>query len=405
MLSSASEKRVAHVFMQTSCMYDRNVCVEFDGHEHGAETAPCRNHARRKRCAIAANTNTVHRGAAIRPKRAAVTYKLLVHRCAPMNNKVSVCTRTVAEYTDSKNKVGHWVPPLARLSTHDGATFVKLGYTGDRGFAKFCGAPMGMTNPLRAYNWLGTAVKLRDAAVDEIIDKLTMEQDVTHRPGSKVKNKEAYASKLPATVDVALPAVAFDGTTVGPLTVRVVAEIGARVSISIEATEDALGYVRVAMAASKGAATPRARPAHTERFSAKTGVKGVYLIKKRGSLQVRRCNEDGKITHKHQKVKEGAPDVAAVANALKHGAVKEEDADEDNHKGASLAEQAAGEDADSAGSSDVPLVSLKRNACDDVHTSAQAVEATEPVTNESPAKVQSMSPAWQQVFGAKKPRN
>ena len=62
------------------------------------------------------------------------------------------------------------------MSEIDGAQFTTLRH-GDRGLAKFVGASLGVSNPLRQYAWLDVAKSARNRVVDKLLEALALAQD------------------------------------------------------------------------------------------------------------------------------------------------------------------------------------------------------------------------------------
>jgi hypothetical protein len=219
---------------------------------------------------------------------------------------VSVSHRLVIEHKDTATKVAHWTPPLHNVIEVDGVTFVKVGYSGDRGFARFCGGENSDSNPLRNFEWLSVALKLRTVAVNAELDRIAIDKLVGHVPGTAVKQRPALAVHASPWVEISVPAVAHGDTQLDARKMRVLFELDAKALLGFEATAANCAYVRAAMAASKTVLAGRARPAHADRLSKQTGVKGVFVQRfKTGNRSDRvRCmseDADGR-TFTHSKV-------------------------------------------------------------------------------------------------------
>ena len=206
--------------------------------------------------------------------------------------------RMVVEYSEGKS-TSHWVPPRNRVKMIGDDTFVALGYSGDRGFAKFVGGDMAASNPLVGFAWLEQALKRRNLAVNEELDKLALEKVPGHQLGKPIPkaSRMSLANELPQTLELTFPPLA---DTHGSCVLTVVTETEPTRHLAVKCTTEAMVYVRAAMAASKTDDTHRARPKHSERLAEQTGMKGVH---KRGSrVGVEWVDSDGKKCMKTAKV-------------------------------------------------------------------------------------------------------
>ena len=241
---------------------------------------------------------------------------------------------------------------------------------------------------------------------DALLDKIATEKDITHTPGKKLKNRQAFAEFLPNTVEVRFPAVAYGGEEVGPLSIRMTADLDWRAGVKVEVKPEVFAYVRAAMIASKTAtsgvakAAPRARPSHADRFTTTTGIKGVFWVKQRKCMQRKFKNSDGRTEWKHKKLAQHmcADDAAATkdqAELLKHldpnagtDAAVEEGVDDGSKADGDAPANAAG-DADAGESSSshdgAALSTLKR-------------ASSSSASSGPPTKIASISAAWQNVF-------
>ena len=190
---------------------------------------------------------------------------------------VSCVHRLVVEYKESgpQGQMNRWVPPLASISMHDGQECLTIGYSGDRGFARLCGGDCKTSNPLRQFAWITEAIKRRDEAVKQAYDKVAMVKCVGHISGTHITGRIRRSLEIPELTLVDFEEFEHDGRTVPATTLRVVPDAPGQ-SFRFAWTPDSLSYVMSAMRASKSGVTQRPRPAHDERLSAKTGVKGVW---------------------------------------------------------------------------------------------------------------------------------
>ena len=216
---------------------------------------------------------------------------------------VTVETRLVIEYREKARDVSkrsQWIPPHSNVTEIDGIQYVTVGYSGDRGFARFCGGDSSLSNPLKFHTWLHDAETLRNDAAKIVLDKVAEEKLLGHVHGQPIKNKRKLAEFLPEALKVKFPAMKFEDTGVGPCEFNVKFEFDSNVSLAFESTELAIGYVRVAMLASQKIAQTRARIKHEARLSTRTGVKGVWGAGK-GRIKMNVRGADGKKIVKTQK--------------------------------------------------------------------------------------------------------
>ena len=100
-----------------------------------------------------------------------------------------VVQRTVAIHTNARGKDQVWVIDPEHIVERDGSQFVYVGYT-DRDFARYVGGEMSASNPLKKFTWLEEAQKLRKDACDVELEKVAIQKDLTHVPGTPVKHKK-----------------------------------------------------------------------------------------------------------------------------------------------------------------------------------------------------------------------
>jgi hypothetical protein len=215
-----------------------------------------------------------------------------------------------------RHGVYDWVPPTEKIQTHNNFDFVAVGYHCDRGFARFLGADMKESNPLKNYTWLNDAIQMRSHSVNQLLERVATDKLLNHVAGSPVKQRGYLADFLPKFVEITAPAITFEGTTLGPCTFKVITEVYENRQMSIEST--AFAYVRHAMRASVGVEVTRARPSHDARLSASTGVKGVTKVK-RNRVEFKFQNDDGKVQRKSIAINfDASPDhVADMCQRLK----------------------------------------------------------------------------------------
>ena len=262
---------------------------------------------------------------------------------------VSVSERVVVQYATSARPVVHWAPPLDRVQDIGGVKFVTLTYSGDRGFAQFCGGDAA-TNPLKAFTWLESAIQLRNDAVGKVLDKIATDQVYGHVSGKAVKCRRQFHDALPKTIQIHLPPLSFDGAEVGERTVSVVTETNRTKALSIECDADVMQYVRLAMTASRTDTPSRPRAKHKDRITAVTGVNGVFKTHGHSRVGVMRTDEEGKrsVTSLKRPGHDHDPDGEITANICKRlkatAEVKAEDGVKEEDDGAGCAENMGTED-------------------------------------------------------------
>ena len=192
---------------------------------------------------------------------------------------VNVSHCLVIEHKDTATKVAHWTPsPLHNVIEIDGVTFVKVGYSGDKGLRSILRWwQLRLEPPIRNFEWLSVALKLRTEAVNAELDRIAIDKLVGHVPGTAVKQRPALAVHASPWVEISVPAVAHGDTQLDAQKMRVLFELDAKSLLGFEATAANCAYVRAAMVASKTVLVGRARPAHADRLSKHTGVKGVFV--------------------------------------------------------------------------------------------------------------------------------
>ena len=327
-----------------------------------------------------------------------------------MGSEIEIASRLVI----SHNKNQHWVPDTEDISMVGDAQFITLRH-GDRGLAKFVGASLGTSNPLRQYAWLDTAKSARNDVVDKLLEALAAAQDPAFVPGGRYKRSK-YEEHLPATVSVHLPLVEHGGESVGPMAMRAKAVPWCHQAFSVERTPENMAYVRVAMMASRVASTsdtPRKRPVHADRLCAITGVSGVFVKAKRLCTSYR--DGDGKRRSKSV-VNPGGNDTetlkamsAKLLHEVRHmygGDARDADIAEDGD-GAEIAEDGDGAEidegdacsrvvdnpSDAAGSIEL----RSPNKRDGGHDGGES-DVTESISNvASPPKA--LNAAWGHIFG------
>ena len=213
--------------------------------------------------------------------------------CAPTASldsvamQISVCQRYVIEFATKKGNTQYWIPADGDMRVIDGVQFVAL-RAKDRGFAKFCGADMSQTSPLKKFKWLHTATTARTQAMRKIIDKCSEDQVLGWKQGQRVN---APSLSLPETVNVALPMV---NEATPAMTIAFASEPDSKRNLMVPMEPATLAYVRGAMFASKSAIAVRSSTRHADRMSAQTGIRSVWKSQGGKRLVHHFMNEDGK---------------------------------------------------------------------------------------------------------------
>ena len=212
---------------------------------------------------------------------------------------ITVSERVVVEVGNVQ-----WIVPCDRVTTVDGAKFITLSYSGDRGFAKFCGADMKQSNPLKLHDGLALMLKLRDDAMQQLLQPVAAEKLVCHTHGDlTLKEKAMLQDDIASVVEIEVPALVLGDESIDAFRLRVLSAIDPRKPIAIEATPLNLSYVRLAMRASvaSSGAIKRSRPKHAERLCAQSGINGVMKL---GANRVRvtATNPDGRVLYKTKKL-------------------------------------------------------------------------------------------------------
>ena len=124
------------------------------------------------------------------------------------------------------------------------------------------------------FAWLEQALKMRNDAVNEALDKIAAEKLPGHKPGKTLhkSTRSSLGSELPQKLEITFPALA---DTHDPCVLTVATETEPTRHLAVKCTTEAMVYVRAAMAASKTGDAHRARPKHSDRLAEQTGVKGV----------------------------------------------------------------------------------------------------------------------------------
>ena len=146
---------------------------------------------------------------------------------------VTVETRLVIEYREKARDVSkrsQWIPPHSNVTEIDGIQYVTVGYSGDRGFARFCGGDSSLLNPLKFHTWQHDAKKLRNDAVAIVLDKVAEEKLLGHVHGKPIKNKRKLAEFAPEALTVKFPDMKIEDTEVGPCEFNVKLEYDPKVS-------------------------------------------------------------------------------------------------------------------------------------------------------------------------------
>ena len=241
---------------------------------------------------------------------------------------IAVSERLVVEWQE-KNHSNFWIVPEDRVQEVAGSKFITLSYSGDRAFARFCGADMSKSNPLKDFGWLEDAKKLRDVAVNAELDKLASQKLVGHKTGKRLllETKQQPAESMPRTITVCAPELTTGDTKVDACDLRMLVDVDPRNSVSVVAEPGALSYIKHAMCISKqnadANAALRARPKHVDRLVNATGVLGVHSAGKAASgcqrVVTRYANVEGKKVAKTACLPKDDPDgvTSSVCKRLK----------------------------------------------------------------------------------------
>ena len=98
--------------------------------------------------------------------------------------QISVSQRYVIEFTTEKGNTQYWTPSDDAIRVIDGTPFIAL-QAKDRGFAKFCGADLKQSSPMKPFKWLQTATAARNQAIRPLIEKLAADQIIGWKPGQR----------------------------------------------------------------------------------------------------------------------------------------------------------------------------------------------------------------------------
>ena len=230
---------------------------------------------------------------------------------------IAVSERLVVEWREN-NHANFWIVPAERVHEVDGSKFITLSYSGDRAFARFCGADMNKSNPMKDFGWLEDAKKLRDVAVNAELDKIASQKLVGHKPGKRLplETKQQFAESMPKTARVCAPELTHADTKVDACDLRMLVDVDPRNSVAVAAEPGALNYTKHAMYISKtnadANAALRARPKHADRLVNVTGVQGVHSAGKAASgsqrVVARFENDEGKTVAKTASFPKDDPD-------------------------------------------------------------------------------------------------
>jgi hypothetical protein len=230
--------------------------------------------------------------------------------------------RQVVSYqklADHKGPNLHWVVNKDVIVQHEGVTMIGLTYK-DRGFAKFVGADLSITNPMRLYTWLDELKQLRNNITTQHIIAAQSESD-GFRVGGRL-NRQKFITKVPQTVTIELPSFNVGSDHIDAISLKIKAEVCCATPVSVEFTTDSITYVRHAMNASKldpndDGEAPRKRSKHADRMSTLIGSKGARSIKKKGLLRAVGAtftDEDGRL--RLRSIATSSSDIAALQSAF-----------------------------------------------------------------------------------------
>ena len=164
---------------------------------------------------------------------------------------VSVSERVVVEYTQGSKPSRFWIPTKVKHIGNE--AFVTVGYSGDRGFARFCGGDVTSSNPLRSFTWLTSATKLRNKLVDAAIDNVARAKVLGHIAGAKIPSRirSVIAADIPATQTVEFPPLRVDDKDVPGVAMTVALDIDGHAPFCFAISTDVARYIQIAMAQSK----------------------------------------------------------------------------------------------------------------------------------------------------------
>ena len=231
----------------------------------------------------------------------------------------------------------------------------------DRRFAKAMGMDMNMSNPWRGNIFLREIGKLRDEAIDVLINEHIRADDplAEHAPDTKVPSRDRlnlyHQSDIPEIVKVTHPAFEVDGKDVAEFTFQVLATEKRGAPVTVEMSSAFLNWAKQAVA---HYVDGRKRDLdHGGVELTKPNCKWRKLKQRHGTLYCRYRREDGKWRNhfespKHnddkvaytQSVREAEERVQAFYDANHHPNKDDEDDPEDD-----LEEKAEGAEGDLAG--------------------------------------------------------
>ena len=175
-----------------------------------------------------------------------------------MANPMPARVRT-AVVIDGGNLKQPWVPECV-TSIH-GADYIRLS-CGDRRLAQFVGLPCDVPHPFQSISWFNDLKHKRMEEMVRAVQGNAARGDpfATEAPQHKPRGRrsmqsiitKAAAEDVPDTVEVSLPRVAYEGTTVGPIAMRLVGGSCMRWDCCpiMELTSENLHYMRIAALAS-----------------------------------------------------------------------------------------------------------------------------------------------------------
>ena len=304
------------------------------------------------------------------------------------------------------SKTTNWLLDAGDVISLEGVTMVALTHSSDRGFAKFIGADMNASNPLRLYTWLDSLKQLRNEAVTQLLRTAQADADGFRDGGRLHRNK--YASKIAQTVTVQLPGLTDGSDQINGISLKLKTEVVSSTPVFVECTPDTLAYIRHAMIASKldpnvSDGVPRKRSKHDDRMSALVGTKGALSIVKRGRQRVGATSkdEDGRTHTKSYATNSRDPDelkhAFELAIAPPDALVKMElPPDEDANAAHDDAPDASDNEAADRVGTAVTITSNARDADADPQVSCASSSASSSV---APASLHSK---WGHIFTMKK---
>ena len=308
---------------------------------------------------------------------------------------ISFGERMVVEWRDSPDaQLMHWIVPHDRCGPIGDDAFLTLSYSGDRGFARFCGADMKKSNPLTNYGWLEEIRESRDQAVQRLLDEVATKNLIGHKSGAQIKVRRGLGTFMPDTCTIQVPEVRVGDEVAAACELCVAIDVDPKKALRVKLSVTSLAYVKLAMRASVGADPKRSRPQHAARLSATTGVTGVHKMGRgrdgRSRVGVSFRDDDGKKCFKTANPTDDPADVCKRLQAF-------------GRKGNAAAPQAHADDhADDASNAEEEQDSIEDESQHDAEApqdNAANEEAGAPIAESAVASPSAgLRPEWGNIF-------